>query len=111
MHISSRHPDDPQRLRDLIAAERSALQRDRLRCVLLALEGQQTPPIAAMLGRSRRFVQAWVYAYRDGGIESVRPRPPGRGNPMASARCAASKRSGSFKKSSASPTPSKASMT
>ena len=81
MHISSRHPDDPQRLRDLIAAERSALQRDRLRCVLLALEGQQTPPIAAMLGRSRRFVQAWVYAYRDGGIEAVRPRPPGRRPP------------------------------
>ncbi|MDB5290615.1 MAG: family transposase [Phycisphaerales bacterium] len=34
-----------------------------------------------MLGRSRRFVQEWAYAYRDGGIEAIRPgkssgRPP-----------------------------------
>jgi transposase len=27
------------------------------------------------LGRSRHFVQQWVYAYRDGGIETLRPRP------------------------------------
>jgi transposase len=37
--------------------------------------------IAGVLGRSRRFVQEWAYAYRDGGIDAVRPgrstgRPP-----------------------------------
>ncbi|MFO0829214.1 MAG: winged helix-turn-helix domain-containing protein [Phycisphaerales bacterium] len=31
-----------------------------------------------MPGRSRRQVQAWAYAYRDGGIDAIHP-PPGPG--------------------------------
>src|SRR4051794_9548601 len=34
-----------------------------------------------MLGRSRRFVQAWAYAYRDGGVDAVRPRGTSPGRP------------------------------
>ena len=77
MHISLRAEGDRQRLEQLIRSERHALQRDRLRCVVLALEGKPAARIAAIVGRARRFVQAWVYAYRDGGVEAVSPRPPG----------------------------------
>lgn len=79
MHIRPRQEGDRQRLGEMIAAQVDAKQRDRLRSALLALEGKGALEIAAMLGRSRRFVQAWAYAYRDGGIEAIQPRPrPGR---------------------------------
>lgn len=81
MHISLRADGDRQRLEQLIRSERNAPQRDRLRCVLLALQGKEAQEIVVMVGRSRRFVQAWAYAYRDGGVEVVRPRPPGRRPP------------------------------
>jgi transposase len=57
--------------------EKRAMQRDRYRAVLLAIEGEEAPVIARALGRSRRSVQDWVYAYRDGGIEQlgIKPRP------------------------------------
>jgi transposase len=65
----------------LIAREKNAKQRDRLRAARLALDGKEALVIAGMLGRSRRFVQEWVYAYRDGGIDAIKPgksggRPP-----------------------------------
>jgi putative transposase len=65
----------------LIAKERNAVQRDRLRAARLSLDGRQAVEIAATLGRSRRFVQEWAYAYRDGGVEAIRAgtgggRPP-----------------------------------
>ena len=44
-------------------------------------EGHEAVAIAGMLGRSRRFVQAWAYRYRDGGIDAVRAaagKPTGR---------------------------------
>lgn len=57
------------------------MQRDRLRAARLALDGNEAMEIAATLGRSRRFVQEWVYAYRDGGVDAIKPgkssgRPP-----------------------------------
>jgi len=81
MQVTWRDEDDAQWLKESIAAERNAWQRDRLRCVLLAIEGQEAVQIADKLGRSRRFVQEWVYAYRDGGIKAIRRRPPGRRPP------------------------------
>lgn len=71
MKIRLREESDRQKLQEKIAAERQATQRDRLRAALLASEGKQAVQIAGMLGRSRRFVQEWAYAYRDGGIEAV----------------------------------------
>jgi transposase len=63
----------------LARREPRAAQRDRYRAVLMAIEGQGAPAIARTLARSRRHVQDWVYAYRDGGIEQLQPKPrPGR---------------------------------
>ena len=73
MNVAVRQEGDRERLDGLIARQKDARQRDRLRAVRLALEGREALEVAQMLGRSRRFVQEWVYAYRDGGIEAVKP--------------------------------------
>jgi transposase len=54
---------------------RDGRQRERCRCVLLALQGFEATQIADKLGRSRRFVQYWVYRYRDGGLAALADRP------------------------------------
>lgn len=47
--------------------------------MLPALQGRDAPGIAETLGRARSSVQAWVYAYRDGGLEALADKPrPGR---------------------------------
>ena len=81
MHIKLHGPEDLTQLRQQSRQQRDAKQRDRYRAVLLALEGHDAPAIARTLGRSRRFVQAWVYRYRDRGLEAIAPkrqtgRPP-----------------------------------
>lgn len=79
MLIIEREAGDAAELRRLSRCERKALRRDRYRAVLMALEGWQAPRIAAALGRARRSVQDWAYAYRDGGIAAIQPKPrPGR---------------------------------
>ena len=62
MHVTLHRPGDLTELKQRRRQERDAL---------LALEGQQAPAIARTLGRSRRFVQQWVYRYRDHGLEAV----------------------------------------
>src|SRR5947207_2472171 len=79
--VKLRDEADRQKLQDLIGVERHAVQRDRLRAALLACEGNQAQEIAATLGRSRRFVQSWAYAYRDCGVEAVKPRGKSSGRP------------------------------
>jgi transposase len=74
MHITERQPTDREELRRRIRQEGNAKQRDRWRAVLLALEGQTTVQIMDKLGRSKNFVQRWVYFYRDWGLERVRPK-------------------------------------
>lgn len=71
MNILARDPSDIEQLKASISREKNAKQRDRLRAVLLALEGHDAPQIARTLGRARRFVQRWCYAYRDGGINAI----------------------------------------
>jgi len=79
MHIPLRNTNDPMELDQRIGHERDAKQRDRLRAVRLALDGEQTLSIAKRIGRSRDFVQRWCYAYRDGGLEAIAAkRQPGR---------------------------------
>lgn len=79
MDIPCRDPGDPDRLRQMVRSERHAKQRDRLRAVLLAVEGHEAPAISERLSRSRRFVQRWAYAYRDGGIQALSvKRQPGK---------------------------------
>lgn len=93
MDISLRQPEDAAELSRLIHRASNAKQRDRLRAVELAIAGKPTLEVAAMLGRSRSFVQDWCYAYRDHGLEAVAPkRQPGRPTKLAPAQHAAFKR-------------------
>jgi transposase len=75
---------DIEQLRRLVREEANARQRDRYRVVLLAAEGMdgkelKRERIAAIVGRSRQFVDEWVNRYRHGGVESLRAKKqPGR---------------------------------
>lgn len=93
MQITLRHPDDATELTRRIDQARHAKQRDRLRAVQLAIEGESTPTIMRMLGRSRGFVQRWCYVYRDHGLDAVTPTsPPGRPPQLSSEQQVAFKR-------------------
>lgn len=79
MDVSERESGDLELLVRLARRERDADRRDRYRAVAAALDGQTAPAIAGVLGRSRRQVQDWVYAYRNGGIEAIQPaKRPGK---------------------------------
>lgn len=77
MHVDWKEAGDPDRLREVLAAERGAKQRDRFRVVLLAGEGLgqdnelQREQIAQVVGRSRQFVDAWVGRYRRQGLSGL----------------------------------------
>ena len=92
MNVSERSAGDVVELTRRVRAEPDALQRDRYRAVLLALEGDEAVEIAEALGRARRSVQDWVYAYRDGGIDNLLPgKSPGRPTKLPREREAAFK--------------------
>jgi len=74
MNVKAHHAKDRQQLRDSSRKHHDAKQRDRYRAVLLALQGQTTNTIMHTLDRSKNFVQRWVYAYRDGGIDAICPK-------------------------------------
>jgi len=81
MKIEWKDPTDASTLAALVSAERDAKQRDRYRVVLLAGRGSadrtaelDREQIAAMVGRSRQFVDEWVGRYRRGGLDLLRPR-------------------------------------
>ena len=85
MKITLRCLEDLPKLRSLARDESDALQRDRYRVVLLTAEGLDgqreltREQIAAVVGRSRQFVDEWVRRYRRGGIDALRPpKRPGR---------------------------------
>src|SRR5512133_2588612 len=79
MKVSERSVGDIEELAGRARAEAKAIQRDRYRAVLMALDGHEAVAIAAALGRARRSVQDWVYAYRDGGVDALLPgKSPGR---------------------------------
>jgi transposase len=74
MNVKLHHSTDLQQLRDMSRHHHDAKQRDRYRAVRLALQGQTTGAIMSTLERSKNFVQRWVYAYRNGGIDAIGPR-------------------------------------
>lgn len=85
MTIVWKESSDPQRLKERIANTNHAKQRDRYRVVLLAGEGSDPhreltrEQIAAIVGRSRQFVDQWVGRYRKRGLAGLIPfRPKGR---------------------------------
>jgi transposase len=78
MQIIERVAGDRARLDTLIRRETNGRQRDRLRMVRLALDGEEKLRIARVLGVAKSTVETWVYRYRDGGIDAVRPiKQPG----------------------------------
>lgn len=79
MNIREREPGDLKELKRRMRREKDADRRDRVRAVVLAIQGEDAPTIARLLGRSRRQIQDWAYAYRDGGIDAVHPpKRPGK---------------------------------
>jgi transposase len=79
MKVSERCDGDVAELARRAREEAEAIQRDRYRAVLMALDGKEAVEIAKALGRARRSVQDWAYAYRDGGVDAIQPKPrPGR---------------------------------
>lgn len=72
MEIQERNPGDRRTLDERMRRAKEATQRDRWRAIALALDGEKTLDIASKLGRSRAFVQRWVYAYRDDGLDAIR---------------------------------------
>lgn len=81
MDIQVRGDGDIAELKRRIRSEREAEQRDRYRVVVLAIEGRQTREIQEQTSRSRGFVQRWVYAYRDHGVEGLVAGPRGGSEP------------------------------
>jgi transposase len=71
MDVVLHDPSDLTWLAERIDAEKDARQRDRYRVAELALSGMQTEQIAQMVRRPRKFVQDWVYRYRDHGREAL----------------------------------------
>ena len=73
MRVCERETGDVAELTRRAGLERDALRRDRYRAVLLAIGGEEAADVAKALGRARRSVQDWAYAYRDGGIDAIQP--------------------------------------
>lgn len=77
MKVSLHEPADLPALCEGVRLESNALQRDRLRAVLLAARGEdgaelEGDQIAHRLGRSPRFVDQWLARYRTGGLAAIR---------------------------------------
>lgn len=78
MKVTLRDTADLLTLRERVRSEANAKQRDRLRAVLLAAEGEngqelEGDDIAKRLGRSPRFVDQWLGRYRKGGLAAIQP--------------------------------------
>jgi transposase len=79
MRITLRDDGDREKLKERVVGEKDARQRDRYRCVLLAMDDLEGDDIAERVGRSPRFVDEWVGRYRSGGIGALVPKKqPGR---------------------------------
>ena len=65
---------DADSLDDLFRSTTDRKLRDRLQIVLMAHRGRPRQDIAADLGVNRRAVTRWVNAYRDAGLDGLRPK-------------------------------------
>lgn len=78
MKVTLHDPADLLTLQVRVRSEANAKQRDRLRAVLLAADGEdgqelEGDDIAKRLGRSPRFVDQWLARYRSGGLAAIKP--------------------------------------
>ncbi len=68
-----------EKLTSMARLKRYVRIRERLRGVVLAMEGHTAPEIARMVGRGRRTVQEWIRRFNEEGIEGLNNRPlPGQ---------------------------------
>lgn len=92
MSVVLHDPADGAWLAEQIDRACDARQRDRYRVVELALSGKQTLQIAEVVKRPRKFVQDWVYRYRDQGRGGLVPRKqPGRPSKLSAEKIEAFK--------------------
>jgi len=78
MKVTLHDAADLLTLQERVRSEANAKQRDRLRAVLLAAEGEdgqelEGDQIAQRLARSPRFVDQWLARYRSGGLAAIKP--------------------------------------
>ena len=79
MNVQLRDSADHAELERGAATRKDPKLRDRYRAVLAAINGGEAQEIAEEIHRSRRFVQMWVYRYRDQGIAGLKDKPrPGQ---------------------------------
>lgn len=79
MNVQLRDPADRAELERGAATRKDPKLRDRYRAVLAAIDGSEAQNIAETIHRSRRFVQMWVYRYRDQGLAGLKDKPrPGQ---------------------------------
>ena len=67
--------------------KKNAKQRDRLRAVQLTLDGGEKLDITRISSRSKSFVEDWVNACRDGGINAIKPRKQPELTPRVARKC------------------------
>ena len=65
---------EAESLEQVLRTTPEAKLRHRVQIVLMAHRGRPHPEIAADTGTSQRSVQRWLNAYRDGGLDRLRPR-------------------------------------
>ena len=88
MDVQERTAGERETFRALVRRESNAEQRDRYRAIALAIDGCLTNEIIEKLDRSRGFVQRWVYAYRDGGLNAiVAKKAPGNKSRISEEQC------------------------
>ena len=75
MLITPRQDGDLEKLEHLARGAHAARMLTRYRCVIDALRGHTAASIAERRGVSPRTAQRHCYAYRDGGIEALTPKP------------------------------------
>jgi transposase len=79
MNVRLRDPADRLELERGATTRQDPKLRDRYRAVLAGIDGGEAQVIAEKIHRSRRFVQEWVYRYRDGGVAALTDKPrPGK---------------------------------
>jgi transposase len=75
MNVRLWSPGDRDELERGSATRKDPKLRDRFRAVLKAIDGGEANDIALAIHRSRRFVQEWVYRYRDLGVAGLKDKP------------------------------------
>lgn len=66
-------------LLEKLSQQKPGWKRERLLALKLALEGNQTQEVSAILGRSERTVHTWINKFRSGGIEGLLEKKKGNG--------------------------------